>query len=289
MRAALVVAALLVAAPATAGPPRATAVELFDRGRALAASGKCAEAVPFFLDTLKIEPSIGALLNLAECEEKLGRRFEAYDHFRAAASLARDRADDRETLARSRAESLAELLPKLAVVAPDGVRVRVDDRDARGTIVVAPGDHVVRASAPGKRDWQTTVHATAATTTVAVPELAPLVTFSPPAPRDGRAQRTAGLVVTLAGGAGLAVSGVLAGIAAARRSDAAALATGPSEAAFDAARADAASFADASTAVFVAGAVLATAGLVVWLTSPRVRVAVSPGPSAWLAMVGGSF
>ncbi len=276
MRGARLVALLLLTASTSfAGEPRATAVELFTHGRALAAAGRCADAVPFFLDTLKIEPSIGALLNLGECREKLGDRGAAYDTFRRAEALAHAQNDDREALARARAEAVSASLPKIAIVAPAGARVTVDDRDAAGTVVVAPGAHVVRATAPGRAPWQDTVRARGAELlTVSVPELRAL---ERPAPRPSPARRFAGAAMTFTGAAGLALASVFGGVAIAKKADAQALAGGPSRADFEAARSSAASFADASTIAFVASAVLAAAGLVVWLTAPRAPVRVGLG------------
>jgi len=277
MRRALVAAALVLAArQVPAQTPRASAVELFAHGRSLAASGKCAEAIPLFLDTLKIEPSIGALLNLAECREKLGDHAAAYASYRDAESLARDKGDDRAGLARERAEASAAFLPKLSIAAPAGVRVTVDDRAASGVVVVAPGEHVVRASAPGREPWRTTIDAEGSrTTSVVVPELRAAIVIASPPRAPHRTQRVVGAVVALAGIATVVAGGALGGAAVAKKNEAAALATGPSEAAFDGARATAASFADASTATFVAGGILAIAGAILWLTAPRVSASVT--------------
>ncbi|HEY1958935.1 MAG TPA: hypothetical protein VGH28_25155 [Polyangiaceae bacterium] len=279
MRRALVASAFLLASVAHAEPPRATAVELFAHGRALAASGKCAEAIPFFLDTLKIEPSIGALLNLAECREKLGDHASAYASYRDAETLARREHDDRAELARDRAATEAAFLPRIAIAAPAGVRVTIDDRDASDVAVVAPGEHVVRATEAGHDDWRAKVRAEGtATVRVVVPELHEnAIAPTPRAP--SHTQRTAGVALMLAGIATLAAAGALGGVAIAKKNDAAALATGPSEPDFEAARGTAASIADASTATFIVGAVLVAAGAVVWLTAPR--VAIAPGPTAF--------
>ncbi len=253
------------------GSHRETAVELFAHGRALAAEGKCREAVPYFLDTLKIEASVGALLNLAECHEKLGAVGDAWSRYREAERVARDQHDDRVGLARSRADALEPQLPKIHVVANADVRVTIDGTPARDPdVVVAPGEHVVVASQSGKVAWRTIV-ATEGTAMrrVEVPVLATLP--SPPNPREGAAQRTAGAITIIVSGVGLALGGVLAGVAAAKKSDATALATGPSASAFDDARSTAKTFADGSTAFFVAGAICAVAGIVVWLTAPHTR------------------
>jgi hypothetical protein len=247
---------------------RESAVEIFAHGRALAAAGRCAEAIPFFLDTLKIEQSVGALLNLAECHEKLGTLGEAYRRYREAERLAHESADDREALARSRAASLEPRLPKLTVVAPPNVQVTVDGAriDSKVPIVVVPGEHAVHASAPGKVDWESSVSAVG--TALRIVDVPPLVDLTTPMPPHiGSAQRTAGAVITVVGGAGLATGIVFGVIASVRESDAAALSTGPSRAAFEDARANAKLFADGATALLVAGGIVAAVGLVVWITS----------------------
>ncbi len=219
---------------ARADEPRASAVELFAHGRSLAAAGKCDEAIPFFLDTLKLEPSIGALLNLAECYEKLHDEPSAYARFREAAVLAREKSDDREAFARDRAAAIAARTPSVTV----GSRAPVEARPA-----------------------------------------VPLLPSPPPVeekPRDGRAQRTVGIVVTLGGLATLGAGAVLGGLAIVEKDSAVSLSTGASQSAFEAARATAKTFADASTATMIAGAVLAATGLVVWLSAPRANVVVAP-------------
>jgi hypothetical protein len=257
--------------------PRASAVELFAHGRALAAEGKCAEAVPFFLDTLKLEASVGALLNLAECHEKLHDDAQAYARFREAESLARDKGDDREALARTRADDLGKHVPRVVVTAPADVHVTLDGHDARvGENVVTEGDHVVRATAEGKTPWEATVRAAAGRgERVVVPELQPrAIIVEPLKAKPTDAQRTIGIVMTFFGAAGVATGSVLGAVAIVKKNDELAASSGPSQTAFDDAKASAHAFGDASTVAFIAGGVLAVAGLVVWLTAPRAPVTV---------------
>jgi hypothetical protein len=274
MRAATL-AALLVSSSALADGPRASAVELFSHGRALAAENKCDEAIPFFRDTLKLEPSVGALLNLAECEEKLGHASAAFTSYHAAEALARDKHDDREGLAHARWTALVPLVPKLAIVAAPGVSVTVDGRAASNDPMALPtGDHVIRATAPGKRAYETHVQLESADVVETVPALEPDV-------RTVRVDRGGGVratgLVTLAGGAAALATGfICGGVALAKKSDADALSTGPSETAFDDARATAKSFADASTVLVVAGAAVAVVGFVVWLAAPHARSVLAP-------------
>jgi hypothetical protein len=265
--------ACLVVASVAHAEPRASAVELFAHGRALAAEGKCAEAIPFFLDTLKLEPSIGALLNLADCHEKLHDDARAYTRYREAESLAREKGDDRETLAAARANAIGAHVPRIAVTAPSGVRVTLDGTEAHaGENVVTGGDHVVRASAEGKTTWERTVHATAGRAEpVVVPDLRPIAIESKTHPPN-HAQRPIGIVVTLVGAATLVTAGIFGGLAVAKKNDELTLAAGPSQAAFDDAKSSAHAFGDASTALFIAGGVMTAVGIVVWLTAPRSEV-----------------
>ncbi|HEY2370117.1 MAG TPA: hypothetical protein VGH87_27150, partial [Polyangiaceae bacterium] len=231
----LAAAVFFVATAAHAGP-RASAVELFAHGRALAAEGKCADAIPFFLDTLKIEASIGALLNLAECHDKLHDDSRAYVRYREAEALAREKADDRESLARARADALAPRVARVVVTAPVGVHVTLDGTDARaGENVVTEGDHAVHASADGKRPWDGVAHATTGRAEpVVVPSLAPIeIIVEPPSTHAGSAQRTAGIVLTAFGAASLAAGGIFGGLAIAKKNEEVSLATGASQQKFD--------------------------------------------------------
>jgi hypothetical protein len=272
----LLASVIVLFATAAGAAPRASAVELFAHGRALAAEGKCAEAIPFFLDTLKLEPSVGALLNLAECHDKLHDDAQAYARFREAEALAREKGDDRETLAKARADELGKRVPRIVVEAPARVVVTLDGHDARhGENVVREGDHRVRASAEGKSPWEAMVHASPGhAESVVIPELAPIATVGPPPQTQNGTRRTAGIVVMVIGAAGVATGAIFGGVAIVKKNDEVALSSGPSQTAFEDARAAAHAFGDASTVAFIAGGVLAVAGLVVWLTAPRAPVTI---------------
>ena len=281
----LVLGAMSVATAARADD-HARALELFAEGQALAAHGRCVEAIPKLVETLAIEPSIGALLNLGACHEKTGTPDLAWKRFREAERLARDRGDDRVGFARARAEALEPLLPKLVVDVPaqsraDGLRVRVDDDGLDASLwgvarAVVSGQHVVSATMPGREPWQTVVVATGQSTrVVTVPELAATVIEHAPPARDGSAQRTVGFVIAASGGAGLVLGSVFGGVAFARKGDAQSLQTGPSPAPFEAAKADAQAWAAASTVAFIAGAALLAGGVVLFWSAPsRPRAAM---------------
>jgi hypothetical protein len=274
------------------------AVRLFRQGQALAAQGRCAEAIPKLTDTLAIEPSVGALLNLGACEERTHAPEPAWKHFREAEALAHRLGDDREPFARSHAEALEPLLPKLVVVAPGAaarLTIRVDGEalppSAWGTPrAVVTGPHVVTAEEPGRPPWQqTVVTAGQATSTVTIPGSSPAPHPPEHAAPHGSTRRTIGLVVGATGAAGLVLGSVFGGVAIARKSDAASLASGPSQAAFDAAKADATAWAAASTVAFVVSGVAIAAGAVIWLTAPSERTAVALVPTAGGLALRGAF
>lgn len=154
---------LLAATPAFAEPSpddRAVARSLFDQGRALMKDGKYTEAMPKLEESNRIDPGVGTLFNLADCYEHLGRVASAWAVFGEAADLARRAGQaDRETIARERQNALSSKLPKmrlhLAPPLPPGVELRYDDKPLSTAVLenempVDPGEHRLRATAPGK-------------------------------------------------------------------------------------------------------------------------------------------
>ena len=130
-----------------------------------------ADACPKFAESLRRAAGIGTMLGLADCFEKNGQTASAWAEFREAASAASRKGDKREGLARENATRLEPLLTKILVrVPPDadvrGLAVKRDGVElARAlweeAVPVDPGVHAVLASAPGWKDWQTTVEAPA--------------------------------------------------------------------------------------------------------------------------------
>jgi len=202
----LAVAAMLCAGSASADvspADRAAARALFDQARKLVTEGKHAEACPKFEESQRLDPGIGTLFNLADCMENTGRTASAWSMFLEAASQAKVGGQkDREKVARTRAASLEPKLSKLTITVAagtqiPGLEIKRDGSAVRealwGTpMAIDPGDHVVVATAPGKKKFTTTVKVggPAATETVTIPALedagaapvvVPPVTTAPPA------------------------------------------------------------------------------------------------------------
>jgi hypothetical protein len=185
-------ASLVAPAGRAAETDEATARILFVEGRKLAAGGDYAQACSKFEASYRLDPGIGTNFNLADCLEHTGRIASAWAHFLdvVAATRAANQ-NDRELVARARASALEPRLPRLVVNASApilGLTVRRDGiplpETSWGTAVpVDPGEHVIEATAPGKKTWSTTltVAATPDTTSLSVPELENAPTAKPPA------------------------------------------------------------------------------------------------------------
>ncbi len=166
--------------PAVADP---TAARLFREGRRLMRAGQVAEACARFADSQRLDPSVGTLLNLGDCRERMGQLATAWTTFEAARALAVQRRDRRATEAGSRASQLAPRLSFLTLVVPSAparltlVRagVPVDPTAWNQPEPIDPGTYTIEARAPGHRPWSTSVHIVGGQRAQIVVELEPEV------------------------------------------------------------------------------------------------------------------
>jgi serine/threonine-protein kinase len=172
IRAAVAIAfALFWAGKAWADPStddRALATALFEQGRALMTAGRTAEACPKLEESHRLDPSGGTILNLALCHEQQGMLARSWSEYHEAIAFAvRDGRGDRAQVAEAHAHALEARLSKLTVVVSEGARVdglRIE-RDGRElgpaswstAMPVDGGEHIVRATAPGKAPFSTTL------------------------------------------------------------------------------------------------------------------------------------
>lgn len=285
----------------------AIAQTLFDEGRKLAADGHCEEATPKFVASLKVMPSVGAQLNLADCAEKLGKTATAWAHFVEAAALAKRKNDDREVYARDRAATLAPKLAHLTLKTREpapGMEIRRDgaaiDAGALGVSVpVDAGVHVVEATAPGRRPFrrEVTIDHDGVNVEVEIPPLepapdAPPIATSTKSESAWGTQRIGAIVLGGVGVVGLGVGTFFGLRARSRWNDALSTCTSAGCSASGAAEGRSAQHdAVVSTLSFgVAGAAL-VGGAILWLTAPHRSVDVAPtaGPGFAGLSVGGSF
>jgi hypothetical protein len=288
---------------------RARAQQLFQEGKALMLSGSYAEACPKFAAAADLSPTPGVRLNLADCYDKLGRTASAAAKYEEAIVLA-ERAGDAPAadLARSR---LAALKPRLSTIAltvsreaaVDGLVIERDgekvQQAAWGTPqAVDPGDHEIKATAPGRTPWAKTVSVTAVgQQDVTIPVLSMAGTAAggtpsePASPRPlwgstepstpehpglfsgaGGVQRTLAVASAALGVVGLGVGGYFGSVMLSRKSDYQQHQDSAGrciDMVCQTASHDAASAGNVATVAFVAGGVLVGAGVVLWLTAPK--------------------
>src|SRR5262245_23511913 len=68
---------------------KAAAEALFNHAKQLVKEGKLSEACPKFEESLRLDPGIGTLLYLADCQEKAGKTASAWARFLEAAAAAK--------------------------------------------------------------------------------------------------------------------------------------------------------------------------------------------------------
>ena len=259
----------------------ALAQELFDEGHRLMEAGDYDNACPKFKGSHEAEPSVGALLNLARCHEKLGRVASAWAEYRAAAALARRLGQDERAIKSDRlAEDLEPTLSRLTIRVSErypGLEVRRDDEvvpeSAWGQAMpVDPGRHRITAEAPGKRTYETFVDvaADADRADLVIPQLNDAPT--PAAPEDDSGLGALDVGAIAAGSVGiacLAVGGALGAVALSQRANLAErcgddlVCDRPIDVASETSNIE--SIAHGSTAMFVVGGVGVGVAAALWL------------------------
>ena len=278
---------LAMAHPASAAPSEAQV--RFEEGRALVKGGHPAEAIPKFIASIATEPTVAALLNLADCYERIGKLASAHARFRQAQELAKDKDPMRSEEARKRAEILEPRLSTITLLPPpqtEGVRVWVDGVEITAAEWGKPkpydaGSHeVIAQDTHGTRRTATVVlgaEAARVTTPIELPTIAATVGPPPPGASGSSTARTAGLVV---GGVGVAalitgtVTGILAlGATSDLKDSCANYPQCPADRRGELTDLDARArrFGTISTITIIAGAVLLATGAVMVLTAPAAQ------------------
>jgi hypothetical protein len=235
---AVAVASTLIAPRAARGqasPADAAAAQLlFDEGMKLLAQQRYAEACPKLQESERLDPSVGTRFNLADCYEHAGKTASAWTLFLDVAAATHTAGQsDRERVARDRAAALERSLSKLqiSVATPDlpGLTIERDGhavgRPLWGQAApIDPGDHLVRAAAPGKKPWEVHVNigAGAAIGTINVPALedGPADAEAVPGANTWSSARWAGVAIAGAGVAGIGAGSVLGLIAKSKNDEA---------------------------------------------------------------------
>lgn len=149
--------------------PNPVAVEKFLAGKKHRDEGHCDLAIKELLESVKIEPSIGAHYNLGVCYEKTNKK-AALANYQRAEEIAKERNDDRLREIRAQRADFLARTPHLRLALPQplppDIEVSVDGdviptQDLQGeTIYFPPAEkkgYDVRVSAPGYDDQKLTV------------------------------------------------------------------------------------------------------------------------------------
>jgi hypothetical protein len=164
VRSLLFVAASFTLAHAQASP---AAEALFREGRTLIKTGKLEAGCNKLEASEKVESSVGTLLNLGDCKEKLGKTATAWAAFRKAEAMAKRAGDDqkRQAEAKRRAQKLEAELSSLVIQvgkSTPGVVIKRDGESLDAAVLnsplpVDPGAHEIIAEAPGYKPFKTEV------------------------------------------------------------------------------------------------------------------------------------
>lgn len=291
-------AAALIALPVRAGadPRIDKADQLFAEGKALLASNLI-QACDKFEESLQYNPAaIGTLLNVALCDEKLGKVASALAKF----TEARDHAKEQNLAEHVRAaeDHIATLTPSVPHLAlqlteplPDTtilVDSRVIARDAIADIAIDPGERVITVSAPDRLPHrETIVIAKGEHRTVVIPALSRSVTVT-------SSRRRIGQIATITGGAAFGASIGLALYGSHLRQqqldDHHCAPNGGGGTSCDptgqSATTRARTYGNVATVVGVVGLATAAAGAVLWITAPRSTPTVALVPDLAPGSVG---
>ncbi len=291
---------------------KAGAAALFVEAGRLVEAGQPAAACPKYEESLRLYDGINTRYFLADCYARVGRMASAWALFGDVAVRAAAAGDAaKEKWARERAADVKRRVSTvtIAITSPraDGLVV---SRDGEGIgpaqwgtpMPVDPGEHVIEASAPGKRHWSTQVQVgpDGASAQVDVPALeddAPPVQRVPTGEAsegsDARSRRRVlAVVVAGAGVVGLGVSTALAFAAKGTFDDSSADCNGNrcDQHGLDL-RSSAVSQANVATVIFGVGLAGVATGAVLWLTAPSGSsgAAVGVTPTFGGAAVRGTF
>jgi hypothetical protein len=180
----LLCAALVSAAGHARAEDQAAARALFDEGKKLLKSGEYDQACPKLEAASKLYSSVGILLNLGDCYEKVGRSASAWTQFTEARSVARrSNRSPEEAEANRRLVAVEKKLSRLTIRVAQptaGLRVTRDGEEVASgawgvAVPVDPGKHELRADAEGYVGWTNAIDIAAGgpPLTVDVPALQP--------------------------------------------------------------------------------------------------------------------
>ena len=160
MRWSATLAMLMAAATGLADERAERADTLFREARVAMQKDDFASAYPKLIESQRLDPAPGTQLNLAQCEEKLGRFAAAFEHYQNAAKQF-PQGDERIQIAQRGASVCEAFIAKVSIKLPPhtprGTKILCDTKEVTqsalaGPIPVDPGDHEVVVRARGHND-----------------------------------------------------------------------------------------------------------------------------------------
>jgi len=230
---ALLVIAVLVAASSPASADKAD--KLFKKGKKLLAEKKYADACAAFEQVDKIDPGIGAKLNVARCFEEWGRLATAYRWYIDAEVMASASKDDRATKIKELAAELDTNVPRVTIKVPEGANpdvlatLTIDGKPVAVDTLgieqrVDPGPHLIEFVVDGtkKKKMAPVERGGSSEVTLDIPKgkgkpkpktiVKKQGDSEPepePPPAPGRTQRIAGITLIATGGVAIGVASAL--------------------------------------------------------------------------------
>jgi tetratricopeptide (TPR) repeat protein len=148
--------------PAETGAAASAAAEtLFDKGHEAMKAGDYKTACERFRESDRLEPAVGAKLNLANCEQQRGRYATSSQIFKLVLSQLPSN-DDRVPIARERVKDLQQKIPTITFELVPGEYSDVTVKEGELVLRAAsfgvplefdPGDHQFIVEAPGRK-WR---------------------------------------------------------------------------------------------------------------------------------------
>jgi hypothetical protein len=219
---------VLLSSPALGQKRNRTAADaLFREGREASDKGDYARACPKFAESLALDPASGTLLNLAVCEEHLGKLVTSRQHI-AQLIPQLPANDDRLSFAKDFLSKLDARIARLSLILGPGAPAGTEVKDGHegpalpfGTeIPLDPGEHTLSINTPGRPPTELRVklgEGQRDTRTIAPPppepEKKPAATAPAPPPPAAEPPKSASklrLVSYISGGVGVAGLGVAA-------------------------------------------------------------------------------
>lgn len=143
---------------------KALSEQLFRDAKKLLDAGQVSAACPKFAESMRLEPKLGTLLNLAACHEKEGKTASAWAEFNEGLRLAKkqndeDRIEFAETRVKEVEAKLSRVSIEIAEVVPD-MAIKLNEKSLSAAAVGSnipfdPGEYQITVTAPGKKTFET--------------------------------------------------------------------------------------------------------------------------------------